>query len=290
MNLAAIDIGSNAVRLLVSEAVPYRETVDFTKLTLLRIPLRLGVDVFQNGFIGEEKASALKKSIQAFQLIMAIYGVERFRACATSAMRDAQNGAELVKTIFQETGLQIDIITGKEEAAIIYDTHMMESEPEGETRLYVDVGGGSTELTMYSEGKRILQDSFNVGTLRLLNGQVPDKVWNDMKSAVKSSVKGVKNLSIIGSGGNINKLFSITKTKEGKSLSINQMDAYYKSMSNLSVLERMHEYNLRQERAEVIVPALQIYTSILKWSDVNEIGVPRIGLADGLIRELYYNG
>jgi len=290
LNLAAIDIGSNAVRLLVSEAVPYRETVDFTKLTLLRIPLRLGVDVFQNGFIGEEKASALKKSIQAFQLIMDIYGVERFRACATSAMRDAQNGAELVKTIFQETGLQIDIITGKEEAAIIYDTHMMESEPEGETRLYVDVGGGSTELTMYSEGKRILQDSFNVGTLRLLNGQVPDRVWNDMKSAVKSSVKGVKNLSIIGSGGNINKLFSISKTKEGKSLSLTQMDTYYKSMSNLSVLERMHEYNLRQERAEVIVPALQIYTSILKWSDVNEIGVPRIGLADGLIRELYYNG
>lgn len=290
MNLAAIDIGSNAVRLLVSEAVPYRETVDFTKLTLLRIPLRLGVDVFQNGFIGEEKASALKKSIQAFQLIMDIYGVERFRACATSAMRDAQNGAELVKAIFQETGLQIDIITGKEEAAIIYDTHMMESEPEGETRLYVDVGGGSTELTMYSEGKRILQDSFNVGTLRLLNGQVPDRVWNDMKSAVKSSVKGVKNLSIIGSGGNINKLFSISKTKDGKSLSLNQMDAYYKSMSNLSVIERMHEYNLRQERAEVIVPALQIYTSILKWSDVNEIGVPRIGLADGLIRELYYNG
>lgn len=290
MNLAAIDIGSNAVRLLVSEAVPYRETVDFTKLTLLRIPLRLGVDVFQNGFIGEEKASALKKSIQAFQLIMDIYGVERFRACATSAMRDAQNGAELVKAIFQETGLQIDIITGKEEAAIIYDTHMMESEPEGETRLYVDVGGGSTELTMYSEGKRILQDSFNVGTLRLLNGQVPDRVWNDMKSAVKSSVKGVKNLSIIGSGGNINKLFSISKTKEGKSLSLTQMDTYYKSMSNLSVLERMHEYNLRQERAEVIVPALQIYTSILKWSDVNEIGVPRIGLADGLIRELYYNG
>ena len=290
MNLAAIDIGSNAVRLLVSEAVPYRETVDFTKLTLLRIPLRLGVDVFQNGFIGEEKASALKKSIQAFQLIMDIYGVERFRACATSAMRDAQNGAELVKAIFQETGLQIDIITGKEEAAIIYDTHMMESEPEGETRLYVDVGGGSTELTMYSEGKRILQDSFNVGTLRLLNSQVPDRVWNDMKSAVKSSVKGVKNLSIIGSGGNINKLFSISKTKEGKSLSLTQMDTYYKSMSNLSVLERMHEYNLRQERAEVIVPALQIYTSILKWSDVNEIGVPRIGLADGLIRELYYNG
>jgi len=290
LNLAAIDIGSNAVRLLVSEAVPYRETVDFTKLTLLRIPLRLGVDVFQNGFIGEEKASALKKSIQAFQLIMDIYGVERFRACATSAMRDAQNGTELVKAIFQETGLQIDIITGKEEAAIIYDTHMMESEPEGETRLYVDVGGGSTELTMYSEGKRILQDSFNVGTLRLLNSQVPDKVWNDMKSAVKSSVKGVKNLSIIGSGGNINKLFSISKTKEGKSLSLTQMDTYYKSMSNLSVLERMHEYNLRQERAEVIVPALQIYTSILKWSDVNEIGVPRIGLADGLIRELYYNG
>ncbi|NBX87140.1 MAG: exopolyphosphatase [Bacteroidetes bacterium] len=290
MNLAAIDIGSNAVRLLVSEAVPYRETVDFTKLTLLRIPLRLGVDVFQDGFIGEEKASALKKSIRAFQLIMDIYGVERFRACATSAMRDAQNGEALVREIFEETGLQIEIITGKEEAAIIYDTHMMESDLEGETRLYVDVGGGSTELTMYSEGKRILQDSFNVGTLRLLQGHVPDEVWNSMKSAVKSSVKGVKNLTVIGSGGNINKLFSISKIKDGKSLSVNQLDNYYKVMSNQSVIERMHEFNLRQERAEVIVPALQIYTSILKWSDVSEIGVPRIGLADGLIRELYYNG
>ena len=166
----------------------------------------------------------------------------------------------------------------------------MESEPEGETRLYVDVGGGSTELTMYSDGKRILQDSFNVGTLRLLSGQVSDNVWNEMKQAVKSSVKGIKNLSLIGSGGNINKLISIAKTKDGKSLTLSQMEGFYKSMSHLSVIERMHEYNLRQERAEVIVPALQIYTSILKWADANEIGVPRIGLADGLIRELYYNG
>lgn len=290
MNLAAIDIGSNAVRLLVSEAVPYRESVDFTKLTLLRIPLRLGVDVFQDGFIGEEKASALKKSIRAFQLIMDIYGVERFRACATSAMRDAQNGEALVNAIFEETGLRIDIITGKEEAAIIYDTHMMESDLDNETRLYVDVGGGSTELTMYSEGKRILQDSFNVGTLRMLQGQVSDDVWNSMKAAVKSSVKGVKNLTVIGSGGNINKLFSISKIKDGKSLPLSQMEGYYKVMSNQSVIERMHEFNLRQERAEVIVPALQIYTSILKWAEITEIGVPRIGLADGLIRELYYNG
>lgn len=290
MNLAAIDIGSNAVRLLVSEAVPYRESVDFTKLTLLRIPLRLGVDVFQDGFIGEEKASALMKSIRAFQLIMDIYGVERFRACATSAMRDAQNGEALVKSIFEETGLRIDIITGKEEAAIIYDTHMMESDLDNETRLYVDVGGGSTELTMYCEGKRILQDSFNVGTLRMLQGQVSDDVWNSMKAAVKSSVKGVKNLTVIGSGGNINKLFSISKIKDGKSLSLSQMEWYYKVMSNQSMIERMHEFNLRQERAEVIVPALQIYTSILKWADITEIGVPRIGLADGLIRELYYNG
>ena len=288
MNLAAIDIGSNAVRLLVSEAVPYRESVDFTKLTLLRIPLRLGVDVFQDGFIGEEKASALKKSIRAFQLIMDIYGVERFRACATSAMRDAQNGEALVNAIFEETGLRIDIITGKEEAAIIYDTHMMESDLDNETRLYVDVGGGSTELTMYSEGKRILQDSFNVGTLRMLQGQVSDDVWNSMKAAVKFSVKGVKNLTVIGSGGNINKLFSISKIKDGKSLPLSQMEGYYKVMSNQSVIERMHEFNLRQERAEVIVPALQIYTSILKWADITEIGVPRIGLADGLIRELYY--
>ena len=290
MNLAAIDIGSNAVRLLVSEAVPYRESVDFTKLTLLRIPLRLGVDVFQDGFIGPEKALALTQSIRAFQLIMEIYGVERFRACATSAMRDAKNGEALVRDIFDQTGLKIDIISGKEEAAIIYDTHMMESEPEGETRLYVDVGGGSTELTMYSDGKRILQDSFNVGTLRLLSGQVSDNVWNEMKQAVKSSVKGIKNLSLIGSGGNINKLISIAKTKDGKSITLSQMEGFYKAMSHLSVIERMHEYNLRQERAEVIVPALQIYTSILKWADANEIGVPRIGLADGLIRELYYNG
>ena len=290
MNLAAIDIGSNAVRLLVSEAVPYKNEVDFTKLSLVRIPLRLGLDVFKSGSISSEKATALLKSIMSFKLIMEVYGVEKFRACATSAMRDAENGPDIVKEIAQKTGIEINIISGKEEAAIIYDTHMKEAGLDEVTRLYVDVGGGSTELTLYAQGKRILQDSFNVGTIRLMHGTVSPAVWDEMKAAVKRSVKGLKSLEVIGSGGNINKLFSISKSKTNGGLTKMELDAFYKELSGLTVTERMHKYNLRQERAEVIVPALQIYTSVLKWAGVDGIEVPRIGLADGLIRELYYQG
>lgn len=288
MNLAAIDIGSNAVRLLVSEAVPYGDSVDFTKLSLVRIPLRLGLDVFKLGEIGQEKSDALLKSVKAFQLIMEVYGVERFRACATSAMRDASNGADIVQMILAQTGIAIDIITGKEEAAIIYDTHMKDAGLNDDARLYIDVGGGSTELTLYSQGVRVLQDSFDVGTIRMMHNQVSDEVWNKMKLAVKNAVKGIKPLKVIGSGGNINKLLSISKSKNAKSLSKLELDDFLKDMLGMTVEERMHNYNLRLERAEVIVPALQIYTSILKWSGAGLIEVPRIGLADGLIRELYY--
>jgi exopolyphosphatase/guanosine-5'-triphosphate,3'-diphosphate pyrophosphatase len=288
LNLAAIDIGSNAVRLLVSEAVPYGDSVDFTKLSLVRIPLRLGLDVFKLGEIGQEKSDALLKSVKAFQLIMEVYGVERFRACATSAMRDASNGADIVQMILAQTGIAIDIITGKEEAAIIYDTHMKDAGLNDDARLYIDVGGGSTELTLYSQGVRVLQDSFDVGTIRMMHNQVSDEVWNKMKLAVKNAVKGIKPLKVIGSGGNINKLLSISKSKNAKSLSKLELDDFLKDMLGMTVEERMHNYNLRLERAEVIVPALQIYTSILKWSGAGLIEVPRIGLADGLIRELYY--
>lgn len=288
MNLAAIDIGSNAVRLLVSEAVPYGTSVDFNKLSLVRIPLRLGLDVFEFGYIGEQKSAALLKCVQSFKLIMEVYGVTRFRACATSAMRDASNGKQIADDIFEKTGIQIDIITGKEEAAIIYDTHMKEAGLSSEARLYVDVGGGSTELTLYSEGKKILQDSFDVGTIRMMHGHVSDEVWNAMKLAVKRSVKGIKPLLVVGSGGNINKLFSISNVKLTNGLSKSELDATLLEMGSMTVTERMHHYNLRLERAEVIVPALQIYTSILKWAGAANIEIPRIGLADGLIRELYY--
>jgi exopolyphosphatase/guanosine-5'-triphosphate,3'-diphosphate pyrophosphatase len=219
---------------------------------------------------------------------MEVYGVERFRACATSAMRDASNGAEIVQMILAQTGIAIDIITGKEEAAIIYDTHMKDTGLNDDARLYIDVGGGSTELTLYSQGERVLQDSFDVGTIRMMHNQVSDEVWNKMKCAVKNAVKGIKPLKLIGSGGNINKLLSISKSKNAKSLSKLELDDFLKDMLGMTVEERMHNYNLRLERAEVIVPALQIYTSILKWSGAGLIEVPRIGLADGLIRELYY--
>lgn len=287
MNLAAIDIGSNAVRLLVSEVVPYRGGVDFTKLSLVRMPLRLGLDVFDFGLIGAEKELALVKSMQAFKLLIEVYEVSKFRACATSAMREAKNRQEIVKVVEQASGIHIDIISGKEEAAIIYDTHMMESGLEDQSRLYIDVGGGSTELTLYSKGLQIMQDSFNIGTIRLLQGNVEPLIWEKMKTAVKTAVGDIKSLEVIGSGGNINKLFSISKNKDGDWLMAKQMEDYLKAMELMSVWERMHNFNLRQERAEVIVPALQIYTSILKWVDASKICVPRIGLADGLIRELY---
>lgn len=288
MILAAIDIGSNAARLLISQAAVYKDgTVDYTKLTLLRIPLRLGFDVFSKGKISQKKKKKLKDTIMIYKLLMDIYEVENYKACATSAMRDAANGAEIMDEILEETGIDIQIISGMEEATILYETQIADNLNDKKSYLYVDVGGGSTEVTLFAEGNTIFKESFNIGTIRMLNDQVTDEQWQRMKWFIKASTKDYPSLVAIGTGGNINKTFSISKRKEGKPLSYQFVKDFYKELNSSTVEERMHLYNFRADRADVIVPALHIYSSIMRWSGAREIYVPKIGLADGLIRMLY---
>lgn len=288
MKLAAIDIGSNAARLLIAEASVYKDgSVDYTKQTLLRIPLRLGFDVFSKGHITDDKRQKLLDTVRIYKLLMDIYEVEDFQACATSAMRDAANGPEIMKQIVEETGINIQIISGMEEATILYETHIADKLNTDKSYLYVDVGGGSTEVTLFGNGKTVFKESFNIGTIRMLNDAVTDEQWEHMKWYIKTHVKDYQPLEAIGTGGNINKIFSISKRKEGKPLSRELIKDYYKELANSSVEERMHLYNFRADRADVIVPALQIYTSVMRWAGAEEIYVPKVGLADGLIRMLY---
>ena len=288
MILAAIDIGSNAARLLISEALVYKEgIVDYTKLTLLRIPLRLGFDVFDNGFVSEEKKQKLMETLKAYRLLMNIYNVEAYKACATSAMRDATNGPEIMKEILAETGFDIKIITGLEEANILYETHIAENLSDGRSYIYIDVGGGSTEVTLYAQGQTIFKESFNIGTIRVLHDKVTEEQWEHIKWYIKTHTKDHQPLEAIGTGGNINKILSISKRKEGKPLPLELLKDYYKELSNTTLEERKHLYHLRDDRADVIVPALQIYISIMRWAQSQEIYVPKIGLADGLIKMLY---
>lgn len=288
MILAAIDIGSNAARLLISDVLPYKDgTVDYTKLNLLRIPLRLGFDVFETGVIPGEKAQMVVDTMKIYQQLMDLYKVEHYRACATSAMRDARNGAEIIQRVKEETGIDIEIISGSEEANVIYETHIAENIDSQDAFLYIDVGGGSTELTMFHKGHIVFKESFNIGTIRLLNGLVTDAQLDHFKWFVKTHTREISNIKAIGSGGNINKVFSLSKTKEERPLKLELLRDYYKELSAATIEERMHLYNIRRDRADVIVPALQIYTSVMRWAGAQEIYVPKIGLADGLIRMLY---
>lgn len=288
MILAAIDIGSNAARLLINEVSVYKDgTVDYTKLNLLRIPLRLGFDVFNKGYITEEKKHRMIETIKTYKMLMDIYKVEALRACATSAMRDAANGREILREIKDVTGIDISIISGQEEANVIYETHIAENLGGNKSYLYIDVGGGSTEITLFSGDTIIFKESFNIGTIRLLHNQVTEEQWEHMKWYVKTHVKSYQPLEAIGSGGNINKIFSISKKKEGKPLALELLKDYYKELSYSSVAERKHIYHFRDDRADVIVPALQIYINVMRWAGADEIYVPKVGLADGLIKMLY---
>ncbi len=287
MILAAIDIGSNAVRLLISEVVKKDKELGFNKLCLLRIPVRLGFDVFEKGHIGGQKKKMLINTIKAFNNLMKVYEVEHYMACATSAMRDAENAKEIIKEIKSETTIEIEVITGELEAEIIYENHIAELLDKDKSYLYIDVGGGSTEITLYHKSNVVVQKSFNIGTVRILTKKVKDETWEEMKETLKDLSKKYNNMIGIGSGGNINKLFSLNGNKNGKFISAESLKEVYKEMDPLSVQERMDKYTLKEDRAEVIVPALSIYNAICKWADIEEIYVPKIGLADGLIHHLY---
>ena len=287
MILAAIDIGSNAVRLLISEVVKKDKELGFNKLCLLRIPVRLGFDVFEKGHIGGQKKKMLINTIKAFNNLMKVYEVEHYMACATSAMRDAENAKEIIKEIKSETTIEIEVITGELEAEIIYENHIAELLDKDKSYLYIDVGGGSTEITLYHKSNVVVQKSFNIGTVRILTKKVKDETWEEMKETLKDLSKKYNNMIGIGSGGNINKLFSLNGNKNGKFISAESLKEVNKEMEPLTVEERMDKYTLKEDRAEVIVPALSIYNAICKWADIEEIYVPKIGLADGLIHHLY---
>ena len=288
MKLAAIDIGSNAARLLITEVSPnVNGVMDFTKVNLVRVPLRLGLDVFDRGFISDKRTENLISTIRAYKLLLDVYEVKYLKACATSAMRDASNGRVLLQQVKSQTGIDIKIITGQEEASFIYENHVADNMDKTKSYLYIDVGGGSTELTLFSAGKQVFKESFNIGTIRLLQHQVTEAQWQQLKEFLKQQLKNMGTVIAIGSGGNINKVFSLSKRKEGKPLSLDTLKDYYKEFSSFSVEERIHLYSLREDRADVIVPALQIYVNVMRWADAEEIYVPKIGLADGLIHALY---
>ncbi len=288
MRLAAIDIGSNAARLLITDVISGPQGVnEFIKVVLVRVPLRLGFDVFDKGEISAGKVEKVIKTIKSYKLLLDVYEVKHLRACATSAMRDASNSGEIIKKVKAETGIEIQIISGQEEASFIYENHIAENMAADESYLYIDVGGGSTELTFFSDNKLIFKESFNIGTIRLLKNQVTEATWDEMKEFIRNKTKGYHHVTAIGSGGNINKIFSISKRKEGKPLSLELLRDYYKEFSTLSLSQRISLHKLREDRADVIVPALLIYINVMRWADTEEIFVPKIGLADGLIHTLY---
>ncbi len=288
MRLAAIDIGSNAARLLISDVKPGTQgKMEFIKAALVRVPLRLGFDVFDKGEISPGKIEKMIKTLKSYKLLLEVYEVKYIKACATSAMREAANSNEIIKRIKTETGIEIKIVSGQEEASLIYENHVAENLTKEESYLYIDVGGGSTELTFFSDGKLVFKESFNIGTIRLIKNQVGEALWDEMKEFIKEKTKGYHHVTAIGSGGNINKIFSLSKRKEGKPLPLDLLKEYYKEFSNLSVSQRISLFHLREDRADVIVPALLIYLNTMRWADAEEIFVPKIGLADGLIHTLY---
>lgn len=288
MKLAAIDIGSNAARLLITEVTQNQQGDDvFNKLNLVRVPLRLGFDVFEQQTISPEKTDMMLQTMRAFRHLCQAYEVSHIKACATSAMRDARNAAEIIRKIKSATDIQIEVISGDMEANLIYENHVAEKMDRDHSYLYIDVGGGSTELSFFSNGILIHKKSFNIGTIRLLKGQVAERDWDEMKDLIRAVTKLQKEVIAIGSGGNINKVFSLSKKKDGKPLHIDLLRDYYKELNSVSLPDRILKYNLRADRADVIVPALQIYINAMRWAGASEIFVPKIGLADGLIRHLW---
>ncbi len=288
MILAAIDIGSNAARLLITEV---KEQADakplFNKLNLVRVPLRLGFDVFDTGVISPVKVTMLLDTMLGFKHLMNAYKVEAVKACATSAMRDAKNAAEVLDLVLTKTAIPIEIITGDMEANLVYENHVAENMDLSNSYMYIDVGGGSTELSFFYNGILRYKHSFNIGTIRILKNMVTDLHWDEMKNAIKAFTAGQKKVIAIGSGGNINKVFSLSKKKDGKPLSLELLRDYCKELEGFPLEERITRYSLRRDRADVIVPAMSIYINAMRWANADEIYVPKIGLADGLIRHLW---
>jgi exopolyphosphatase/guanosine-5'-triphosphate,3'-diphosphate pyrophosphatase len=287
----AIDIGSNAIRLLITNIITKKgEETQFKKSALVRVPIRLGADTFINGKISDINKERMIDAMNAFKLLMKVHKVEKYRACATSAMREASNGKEIVNEILEKTAVKIDLINGKTEAEIIFSTDLTDLIDDNQSYLYVDVGGGSTECSVFSNGEIINSKSFKLGTVRLLNKSTDNKEkWKSMEKWIKKNTEDLKRLSLIGSGGNINKIYKMSGKMPGKALSFIYLNAQYKFLKQMTYEERVSELGLNPDRADVIIPATKIYLNAMKWSDSNKIYVPKIGLSDGIIKTLYQN-
>lgn len=287
MKFGAIDIGSNAVRLLLCNVHETGSEAIFKKAELVRMPVRLGEDVFRYKEISEEKAMALAKSMQAFHLLMDVFGVVSYRACATAAMREALNSDDVVRYVKKYSGIEIEVIDGKEEAQIIYSNHIAEHLDPQSVYLYIDVGGGSTELTLFANQHIEASQSFNVGTIRMLHEQVPKETWNAMKDWVEKKSKGYKNIIGIGSGGNINKIYKMFYRKDDKALTYARIREMYDMLKAYTIEERITILGLNPDRADVIVPASKIFLTVMKTAGIDKVLVPQIGLSDGIVHLLY---
>ena len=288
-NYAAIDIGSNAVRLLIKEIKEEQGKAHFSKVLMLRVPLRLGFDVFDIGKISEKKEKNMIRLMKAFRHLMKIYDVKHCRACATSAMRDAKNGMDIIKQIEKKTGVHIDIIDGQEEAKIIYNNHVEHMEDQKGNYMYVDVGGGSTEINLLSEGQLVCSRSYNIGTVRMLNNAVKDSEWERLKNDLAELAKSYPQTNIIGSGGTINKLYRLAdkKNKKKMTMQVSVLQELHTRLKALSLEERMEQFGMKPDRADVIIPAGEIFLTIANIIGASYIHVPVIGLSDGIIDELY---
>ncbi|MDP5158666.1 MAG: rod shape-determining protein [Flaviramulus sp.] len=287
---AAIDIGSNAVRLLISNIIEQKgKPPQFKKNSLVRVPIRLGADVFIKNKISKENTQRIIDTMLAFKLLMKSHKVVKYKACATSAMRESENGKQVVDLVLKQAGISIDVIEGEEEAAIIAATDLNKYIDNSKTYLYVDVGGGSTEFTIINQGNQVISKSFKIGTVRLLNDMVLKETWLELEKWIGEHAKGFHKIDVLGSGGNINKIFKISGKAMGKPLSYFYMTSYFNMLQTYSYEERITELDLNQDRADVIIPAMRIYLSAMKWSGAKNIYVPKIGLADGIIKSIYYD-
>ena len=286
---AAIDIGSNAVRLLISNIIEQEgKPTLFRKSALVRVPIRLGADVFLNQKISKENELRLVDTMNAFKLLMNSHKVVAYKACATSAMREAENGMDIVELIQKQAKIKIDVIDGEEEAAIIAATDLNSFIDRSKTYLYVDVGGGSSEFSVIHQGSTTASKSFKIGTVRLLNDMVEKETWLELQNWIKHNTKDFEKIDLLGSGGNINKIFKISGSAIGKPLTYFYLTSYYNMLQSYSYEERITELDLNQDRADVIIPATRIYLSAMKWSNAKYIYVPKIGLSDGIVKSVYF--
>ena len=287
MRFAAVDIGSNAVRLLFCQVSSDRNGLVIKKISLVRLPIRLGEDVFVKGSISEVNISKLSKALQAFKLLSDVYDILDYRVCATSAMREAENSIAVVEIIKKETAVKIEVVKGEEEAQLIFDTNLTEKLDQNKTYMYIDVGGGSTEITIFLNQKKLASKSFKIGTIRLKNKLVSNTLWDDMTDWMKDSKEKFNPEIAIGTGGNINTLYKLCRLDNNAILKYKQLKKISQTLKKYSIEERMERFELRPDRADVITHASNIYIEAMKTFEIKRMIVPKIGVADGIIYQLY---